>query len=481
MSFPFCVRRWRALGALLLGAASAGAPSVGAHAAPPPRAIVARLTGVVFDSLAQRPLADALIQLVAANDPSRTRSATADARGTYAIDSVPAGRYLLGFLHPRLDSLGFETPLLQIDVRTDGVVRADLGIPSARTLIVTRCGAAALAAGQGLFMGTVRPARGDLPGPARVRAQWPEVTVGANGVERRLPSHFTSSSPSGAFAICGAPPGGTIAARAYVGPDSSGAVELTVPRSGVLIRDLLIGGSSRAGLALRGSGALRGVVRSATGQPVRNARLVLTGSGREDTTNANGQFDLAALPVGTYGLEARALGFTPRRVAVDIPDSAEAVVEVAMDVFVPTIDTVRVRASRSAADDLFAEFDRRRKTSSGYFIDSEQLNKRSPIYMSDVLRGTPGITISPGTNLQGDQILMRGTSGAGSCTPAVYLDGVRATMPDGTLDDLVDPQQVRAIEVYSRSTNAPMSFQSQNGCGTIVIWTGRRRTTPGGL
>ena len=132
----------------------------------------------------------------------------------------------------------------------------------------------------------------------------------------------------------------------------------------------------------------------------------------------------------------------------------------------------------NAESEFFAEFDRRKKTSSGYFIDSEQLNKRSPIYMSDVLRGTPGITISPGTNLQGDQILMRGTSGAGSCTPAVYLDGVRATMPDGTLNDLVDPQQVRAIEVYSRATNAPMSFQSTNGCGTIVIWTGRRRTTP---
>lgn len=454
------------------------APKARAQVAPPPRPTLARLTGVVYDSIGQRPLSEALIQLVFAADPSRTRSVTADARGGYTIDSVPAGRYLLGFLHPRLDSLGFDSPLMQIDVRTEGLVRADLGIPSPRTLISTRCGAAGLATGQGLFMGTVRRARGDLPGPARVRAQWPEVTVGPSGVERRFPSHFTSSSPTGAFAICGAPAGGTITARAYVGPDSSGAVELAVPRNGLLIRDLLIGSSARAGLSLRGSGALRGVVRSATGQPVRNARLMLTGSGREDTTNASGQFDLQALPAGTYGLEARALGFTPRRIAVDIPDSAEAVVEVALDVFVPMIDTVRVKASRSAADDLFADFDRRRKTGSGYFIDSDQLNKRSPIYMSDVLRGTPGITISPGTNLLGDQILMRGTSGAGSCTPAVYLDGVRATMPDGTLDDLVDPQQVRAIEVYSRATNAPMSFQSANGCGTIVIWTGRRRSTP---
>src|SRR5215207_4504316 len=64
---------------------------------------LASITGTVYDSLvANGPLASAEVvvqgtDFVAVTDPS----------GRFRIDSVPAGRSVLRFYHPTLDSLGF--------------------------------------------------------------------------------------------------------------------------------------------------------------------------------------------------------------------------------------------------------------------------------------------------------------------------------------------------------------------------------------
>lgn len=447
---------------------------------------LARVTGTAFDSVAMRPLSNALVQLVSTTDPSRVRSATSDARGAYLIDSVPAGTYLLGFLHGRLDSLSLETPLLRIDVRTAGDIQANVAVPSARTIIERACGPNSTRDSLGLFMGVVRSARGTaLSAPARVRAQWNEVRLGERGLERSAPSLVAATTDAGHFAICGVPTDGTFFVRAFVGADSSGFVEMDASNRRLLVRDLYIGSARRAITRangalppLFGAGALRGVIRTATGQPIREARVQIWGSGREDTTNASGQFSMEQLPAGSYTLEARAIGMTPKRAVVDIPEGAEASMELAMDVFVPALDTVRVRADRNARDDL-QDFERRRRSGGGYFIDEAQLNRRRATYMSDILRMTPGIVILPST-IGNDRVHMRSSGTSPSCAPTIFLNGSQVFNDDGNLDTLVDPQEIRAIEVYTRTGSLPAQFQSLNGCGTIVIWTGARRQSPPG-
>ncbi len=461
---------------------------------PPPRSGVgARIIGVAFDSIAMQPLANAVLQLVAASDPTRIRTATSNTRGEYTIDSVAVGIYLLGFFHPRLDSLGIESPLLRVDVTTDDELRASVAIPSGRTLVARLCGPDVAAAQQGMFMGFVRSARGEaLSGPARIRAQWTEMVLGTRGVERRSPARYATTTAGGAFTICGIPTDGTFTTRAFVGTDSSGFVDLEAPANGLLVRDVYVGAASKVtvpievdtsertlarttAVVLRGNGKLRGTVKSSSGQPVQGARVQVWGSGIEAVTNAAGQFTMQSLPSGTYTLESRALGFMPRKAPVDVPDGVEGTTELAMDVFVPTVDTLRIRANRDPAYDPLAEFERRRKGGFGYFIDEDALNKRNAMYMSDVFRMTPGMTIMPG-QLSGDQVLMRGASGSGSCVPAIYLNGVRVTSDDGVIDNIVNPQEVRAVEVYSRTASVPMQFQASNGCGSVVIWTGGRRS-----
>src|SRR4051812_27313817 len=59
------------------------------------------VSGIVHDSLAGLPLSGAKVQIVSADaDGHFAATRATDASGHYELRDVPAGHYLLGFLHP---------------------------------------------------------------------------------------------------------------------------------------------------------------------------------------------------------------------------------------------------------------------------------------------------------------------------------------------------------------------------------------------
>ncbi len=255
------LRRWRRVArraALLLSLAMAllaltapsGTPLSAQDVAPGP--VVARVSGVVFDSVAARPLTGAIVQLVPAAERAVALSVQTDQSGSFAFDSLGAGRYLLGFFHPLLDSLGLAAPITVIDIRVSGAMRVPLATPSARTLVTNLCGPRALADSTGAFIGYVRSATDAMGRPkAQVRVSWSELVIAADGIRRTAPSVQGEASDAGGLALCGIPIGGQVVARAWSGTDSSGFAELDVPSNGLRRRDL--------GPWLRVSGAEREV------------------------------------------------------------------------------------------------------------------------------------------------------------------------------------------------------------------------------
>jgi len=198
----------------------------------------------------------------------------------------------------------------------------------------------------------------------------------------------------------------------------------------------------------------------------------MPGNGAEGAATGGGQFQLDSLPGGTWMLEARAVGFQPRRVAVDVMDNGLAMTEISLEAVAPTVDTVRVQADKWSAQ--MAGFESRRKMGFGHFFDESFLEQRNARTIADVLRQAPGVSINPGQNSR-DQVTMRGTSGTGKCIPALFLDGVNTMSTDGVIDNVVNQSDVRAIEVYTGTGSIPIEFQTRNGCGSVVIWTGGRR------
>ncbi len=451
-----------------------------------PAAARARIRGEVIDSVRNRVLTGATVQLAATDNSGRILSTTSNLRGIFQIDDVPPGTYLVGFLHPFLDSLGVESTLLRLEVSTDDPISLTLATPSAATLIEARCGAPTADLPRGMFFGTVRAASGaPLAAPARVRAQYNTNRVTERGLERVPNVRIATSTTEGTFAVCGVPANTAITVRGFSGADSSGFVELPVPGNGLLLRDLVIGaaqrvqqrstaGSARVTSVLTGKATLRGVARNQTGQPVSGARVTLWGTGVEATANASGQYQFAALPEGSYTAEVRAVGFQPHRAPVDLFATRDNVLDLTLTPLVTTVDTMRVRANRAVP---LEEFERRRKLGFGHFLTEDDIKKKGPTYMGDIFRGLPGVVTMPG-QFGRDRVLIRGTGMTGDCAPAIFLNGLYVNIEDGDLDNIINPKDVRAIELYSRVASIPLQFQTRNGCGSAVIWTGARMDDP---
>ncbi|MCC6927716.1 MAG: carboxypeptidase regulatory-like domain-containing protein [Gemmatimonadaceae bacterium] len=483
---------WRR-GRVLVGAlASVLLPAL-ARAQGDSSVVRSRISGVVFDSLSSRPLAGAIVQLVTATASRQARSTESAASGAFVFDSVEAGTYLLGFYHPLLDSLGVQAPLSRVDVRERGDLRAPLAVPSAPTLRQVFCGARAVVDSVGLYLGTVRGAdNGFVRTAATVRVQWSEITIGAGGIQRSVQSVEREPNDQGVAAVCGLPVGAMVMVLAASGADSSGFAELEVPATGLVRRDLLVGASravavrdsstdSTSGTTLaetvmvrRGDATLRGTVRKPDGTPLEGARLAFWGAGLDATTNSTGSFRLEQLPAGTYTVEARALGFLPQRRAIDVSERNETVADFRLESFGTYLDTVRVTAQSVWKSREMREFDERRKRGFGTFFDEEAIARRNPIYVGDLLQMTPGVRVLPSGGF-GHVILMRGMGFQAYCKPSIWVDGMRVMNIDGDIDSFVNVQDIRAMEVYPRGGSVPVQFQTLEGCGSLVIWTGGRR------
>lgn len=437
----------------------------------------ARVSGPVIDSLTGAALSGAVVQFANAQDPRRVHTVIADSLGRYRVDSIVPGVYLIGLIHPRADQLGVSDKVTPIRIADGGDIELPLGTPSAEALRERHCRGAS-----GLFLGRVRTSsNGPLRGPARVRVQYVEVTVTATGVSRRSPARFTDAEANGIFAMCGLPTDAVITTRAAAGRDSSGTIELRMPENGIIVRDLFVGPSTRRQASVggrsmsvaSGTARVRGVVRDTLGRPVDNARVVVPGNEVEVGTMLGGVFALDQLPSGTWTIEARAVGFQPTRQVIDLVEGQEITTEFRLADVPKTVDTVKVRADLSQRN--LAGFEARMRAGmGGYFFDEKKIASRRVQWIADLLRGTPGVTIQPGSNGGKDQVRLRGLGGSGDCWPSVYLNGVLAVVDRGIIDDIVRPDDIKGIEVYPGTGTMPLEYRGQTGCGSIVIWTGPR-------
>ena len=309
------------------------------------------VSGVVHDSIGRTPLAGSVVQLVSVNAPAPlTRTAIADSLGRFTLVDVPAGRYMLGFLHPMLDSLGVEPPVREVNVAGAQPVRADLGIPSPARLRSAICGQR-LSADSGAFViGVVRDARdGNPAGGVSVAVMWAELSFGPQGLTRHLPRRVITTAANGWFALCDIPTAGTIGLSASRGADSTDLIDVEVPAERFLRRDLYLG-PARAVVAgdtptrrRTGDGRLTGVVvTAADGKPLTGAQVSIR-DGPQTSANERGEWTLVNAPLGTRMLEVRAIGYYPERRAVDVVTGV-APIRTALSTMKSVLDTVTVTA-----------------------------------------------------------------------------------------------------------------------------------------
>ncbi len=433
--------------------------------------------GMVHDSVAARPLAGAVVQLVAADTLANFgRAIVSDSTGRFSFDHVPVGRYTIGFFHPMLDSLGLEPITRAVAVTGIGAVQSDLAVPSPARLRTAICGATSGPGAGAVLVGSVHDALGRTPAPGvTVIVEWIELTFGKGGMTRRMPRRTSTTRENGWFSLCNVPGPGVMMLMATRGADSTAMIEVQVPATGFQRRELYLGPARTiaiAGDSTRtrhvGDGRLSGVVRTtADDRPLANAQIRIV-DGPQTRTNARGEWALTDAPPGTRMLEVRAVGYYPERRAVDIVDSI-APMRVALATFKSVLDTMKISATRTIDMNLVG-FQERRRSSMGRFLTPSDIAVRQPFVTSEIFRSVPGLFLDRTMDAQ-EKVMMRGIF-EDRCEPAIYINGQWMNgLSSGDLDGFIRPNDIAGIEVY-RAGQVPAQFQpGLGGCGSLVFWT----------
>jgi hypothetical protein len=443
--------------------------------------------GTVYDSLLTKgPVVGATVYAIGSN-----LTATTDRRGRFAIAGFPEGEHTFTFSHRTFDSAGVQPPQVAVRVAAAAKARVAIATPSGAALVKATC-AGPVAEKTGLLLGLVRDVDSGAPLPgARVSSRWFEMTIDNGGPRYQTLETAATADRSGVFRLCGVPADVPVFVRAVASEHQSGRVEVYFNGSDVAFRDFAISVTDSAARAVadsvieratdsasaaapRGSAVLRGTVRDETGRAVGNVTVGVLDLYRTVVTDSGGRFTLGGIPAGTQTIELRAIGFAPARKAVALRTSTVTDTIVQLDRAAQTLASVRVLGDRSRSRS-FSGFEDRRRRGVGFFMDAEEIAKKSGIYLGDVLRFAPGMF--PNYTSRGRTFTMRSMASGDRCSPAYFLDGIRWYALEGSpileLERFIPLQDLAAVEVYSGGASTPAQFDTGSGCGAVVFWTKR--------
>ena len=468
------------LSPVLLAILPAVVSAQGSPTTPAPGAVV---TGVVRDSIARAPLPGAIVQLVSTDGtPPLGLTVTADSTGSFTLASVPKGRYVLGFFHPILDSLGLEPTLREVVIDGRTATRFDLSTPPPERLRAAICAGSATPA-TGVLIGVVREARSGSPVEgASVDGEWLELSLSRDGITRRVPRIVAATKGTGFFAICNVPAGGSMMVAASKGAANSDTIEVQVPSHGIARRDLYLGDAlsvitidsatrtdSLAPVKRRvrvGNERLNGMVVTAGGQPLPNAHVGIA-DGPQAIANERGEWSIVNAPAGTRILEARAVGYYPERRSVNVIDGAPPV-RIVLATLKSVLDTVKVTASRLRLRNT--GFEERSRSGPGKYVTPVDIARRAPRETSDLFRRLSGVRVDRDAN-GFNRVTIRGVIDDW-CEPTLFIDGMPLqNWRAEDVDDWARPDELAGMEIYAGLTAPPQFQTALSGCGSILIWT----------
>jgi hypothetical protein len=463
------------------GAAAALALSA-AHAAHAQGDAVGRIEGVVFDSVHARPLAGAHVVAVGTGAQAELHGeTTSDSAGRWHIDSLPAGRYVVGFESALLDSLEVAASPRTATLAPGQVASLALALPSAATLRAAVCLGAALPEKTGVIYGHVVSAETESPlAGVSLAMAWRELDVDRTTLRpiNRERTVSVVTDEHGWYRMCGVPTGTWVSMQAQLGERSGPVLRTRVDDSlGVVIQHLsLATGSARAGdttstladAGASGTATLTGVVRGPAGDPIPLAEVRVRGTRAESRTDDSGSFTLGKLPAGTQQLEVRRVGYVVAEVPVELRSDATVRANVRLERIVVNLDSVLVVASRPKYPDFYAH----KNSAFGVFLGPEEIAKQHVSRTAEIVAKIPGFRIEQ-RGYHTDVVSTR-QEGLGPCRASIIIDGIVVQADRPPSADDVHPSEIGAIEVYRSGEEmmAPAEYHIGK-CGGVVIWTKR--------
>lgn len=213
------------------------------------------------------------------------------------------------------------------------------------------------------------------------------------------------------------------------------------------------------------------VIEAPSGAPISGAAVLLLDERDrgilEVLSDDQGQFVLSLPSPGTYRLSVTRIGYNPARSGLFEAASANApAVEVSLTVKPVALDSLEILSTPRVPRLERLGFYKRKEIGWGYFINREEIRERHPTWVTDLIRGLPGVRIAY------DELGVPKGAYLRNCLLSVVLDGVPVTVDPNTL---VHPSEIEGMEVYPSVVGVPAQYRRglAGPCGTILIWTRR--------
>jgi hypothetical protein len=212
-----------------------------------------------------------------------------------------------------------------------------------------------------------------------------------------------------------------------------------------------------------------------TGDPIPGATISLgagpSGSQGRGTrvSDDEGRFRFRQVPAGTYRLSVSSQDFG------EMTDTLEVSGERDLDLILPLprdadeFEVVILPPPRPSSDRR--GFEARRRSGGGFVVTRQDIRRRQPRYLTELLHQVPGGMVVP-AGRDGYTLLLRN-----QCRPGIWLDGVRLGGAN-SIDRLLSPQDAEAVEVY-HGFELPAEF-GVDACGGVLLWTRRGDPTATG-
>jgi len=217
---------------------------------------------------------------------------------------------------------------------------------------------------------------------------------------------------------------------------------------------------------------LVGMVKDSAGAPVGNVEVWVRGTDFFTHTNDAGGFRLAGLTPGTVKVSLRRLGFEAAMVDLELRPGRTDSLVISLTTLVANLPGMAVEAEDRIRRALAGFYDRRSK-GFGHFFTYQEIQARHPQDFTDIVRTTPGVTISTISGRRQVRFQRSALNPRGDCPPQYWVDGMRVEQASA---DEFPPNDIEALEVYAGQATippqfAPRSVQAVKTCGVIVIWT----------
>ncbi len=434
------------------------------------------VSGVVFDSIARAPLANAAVQ-VALLDSSkgiaRGRSglqifgAFADSSGRFLVSGLPRGKFAIGFQHEVLSALGVEAPVHGFEVGADSVVTVDLAVPSAGTVRTQRCGPQ-VAGRDAMLAGYLTDAkRGTLHGAPEVVVQWTELAGSKQALRFESQQVKTQPSEGGSYLVCGLPSETSLDIRVSGDGYRTVAGDIVMSSDGVTRQDFSLADTA----TLHGTARLAGRVVRADGSPVATGFAVISALGLTASLTS-GAFAIAGIPAGTWLVDARAVGYEPQSKFVSFVEGASITVDIVLTRRAQVLEAVSVIGKPGRELGVLNDIHDRMRTAAGTAFLPGNSWLASAVFPVDVVRAARGFTYRSPTEILARPQATSSCPGAGKQI-AIYVDGIKYSGGLVELNNLVPMNQVLAIETYPDVIAAPGPWRTTDACAVIAVWTKR--------